>query len=161
MRIAAHAEPATVRKEAMQGLSTDQLLELLSATIYTDSRQQIAETLVDIESLESARKIMRGKDKNAERIIKTKIDEFRRQEREQAENLATVIKLTEEVEYLSSHDWLPEFKGRCLAHRSRWDSLDFEIDADLQQRYQVAREILDKRYAEQISLNRLCNPNRN
>ena len=72
VRVAAHAEPTTVRNQAIQELSTDQLLEVLSVTVYTDSRQQVANMLLDIEALESARKIMRGKDKNAERIVKTK-----------------------------------------------------------------------------------------
>ena len=115
---------------------------MLSETTYTDSRQQIANMLLDIESLDSARKIMRGKDKNAERIVKTKLDEFRRQEREHAENLVTVNELIEEVEYLSSRDGLPEFMTRCLTHCNRWDSLDFYIESDLNQRYQIARELL-------------------
>ena len=152
MRVAAHAELATVRNQAIQELSTDQLLEVLSETTYTDSRQQIANMLLDIESLDSARKIMRGKDKNAERIVKTKLDEFRRQEREHAENLVTVNELIEEVEYLSSRDGLPEFMTRCLTHCNRWDSLDFEIESELKQRYQIARELLDTQYQERITV---------
>jgi hypothetical protein len=152
VRVAAHAELATVRNQAIQGMSAEQLLEVLSETTYTDSRQQIANMLLDVESLDSARKIMRGKDKNAERIVKTKLDEFRRQEREQAENLVTVNELIEEVEYLSSRDGLPEFMTRCLAHCSRWDSLDFEIESELKQRYKIARELLDTQYQERITV---------
>ncbi len=152
IRVAAHAELAKVRNQAIQELSTDQLLQVLSETTYTDSRQQIANMLQDVESLESARKIMRGKDKNAERIVKTKLDEFRKQEREQAENVATVNKLIEEVEYLSSRDdWLPEFMPRCIAHCKRWDSLDFEIESELKQRYQVARDNLDTQYQQRLT----------
>ncbi len=149
LRIAAHADSSAVRTEAMQALSSGQLLEVLGATTYTDSRQLIAEKLSEIENLESARKIMRGKDKNAERVIKTKIDTFRSHERQQAENLVRVEKLIEEVEYLSSHDWLPEFKERCLAHRQQWDSLEFDIDGGSRQRYQIARELVDKHYEQQ------------
>jgi len=149
LRIAAHADSSPVRTEAMQALSSGQLLEVLGATSYTDSRQLIAEKLSEIENLESARKIMRGKDKNAERIIKTKIDAFRSHERQQAENLIRVEKLIEEVEYLASHDWLPEFKERCLAHRQQWDSLEFDIDDVSRQRYQIARELVDTLYEQQ------------
>ena len=130
LRVAAHACLSSVRTETIQTLSHGQLLEVLGVTVYTDSRQLISETLADIEDLESARKIMRGKDKNAERIIKAKIDDFRNHERQQAENLALVAKLIEEIEYLSNHDWLPEFKARCRAHRQQWDSLEFDIDDD-------------------------------
>lgn len=148
-RLAAHATVASIRSEAIQKLSSDQLLQVLGVSIYTDARQLIAEKLSNIEELESARKLVRGKDKNAERILKSKIDEIRRIERIQAENLATVEKLIEEVEYLSGHDWLPEFKVKFLAHRNQWDSLEFEIEPSLKQQYQTARDITDKRYEEQ------------
>jgi hypothetical protein len=149
LRIAAHADSSSVRTEVIQTLSGRQLLELLGATVYTNSRQLIAEKLSDIEDLESARKIMRGKDKNAERIIKTKIDAFRSHQRQQAENSARLEKLIEEAEYLASHDWLPEFKARCRAHRKQWGGLDFDIDDESRQRYQEAREIVDTHYEQQ------------
>jgi exonuclease SbcC len=149
LRIAAHADSSSVRTEVIQILSSQQLLEVLGATVYTDSRQLIAEKLSNMEDLESARKIMRGKDKNAERIIKTKIDAFRSHERQHAENLARLENLIEEVEYLANHDWLPEFKARCLAHRKQWEGLEFDIDDDSRQRYQTAREIVDTHYEQQ------------
>lgn len=149
VRIAAYAEPSSVRTKAIQNLATDQLLEVLGLTAYTDSRQLVAEKLENIEALESARKILRGKDKNAERILKAKIDEFRKQEQQHSENLATVEKLIEEVEYLASRDWRPEFKAKLLVHRKYWDKLDFEINSDANQRYQTARKIIDSRFEEQ------------
>jgi exonuclease SbcC len=152
LRIAAYADLSSVRKEAIQALSSRQLLEVLGATVYMDSRQIISENLSDIEDLDSARKIMRGKDKNAERIIKTKIDAFRSLERQQAENLDRVEQLIEEVEYLASHDWLPEFKLRCLAHQQQWDSLEFDIDDDSRQRYQMSRKIVDTCYEQQRTI---------
>ncbi len=152
VRVAAHAELSSVRNEAIQSLPENQLVEVLSQTVYTDSRQLIAERLTNteanIETLESARKILRGKDKNAERLLKTKIDEFRRQERQHAENLATLEKLTKEVEYLVSRDWRAEFKAKLLVHRKHWDKLDFEIDPDMMQRYQTARQIIDSRFEQ-------------
>ena len=81
--------------------------------------------------------------------IGQKIDEFRKQERQEAENSASVKKLTEEVEYLVSRDWRPEFKAKLLLHRKHWDNLDFEIDPELNQRYQTARKIIDSRFEEQ------------
>ncbi len=153
VRVAAHAELSSVRTEAMQRLPENQLVEVLRLTVYTDSRQLLAERLANvetnIEALESARKILRGKDKNAERILKTKIDEFKGQERQHAENLATVEKLIKEVEYLVSRDWRAEFKAKLLVHRQHWDNLDFDIDPDSNQRYQTARQIIDARFEQQ------------
>ena len=149
IRIAAQAVIPSVRVEALQKVSTNHLLEVLEITTYSDSRQQVAERISTIEMLEPARKILRGKNKNAERIVKGKIDEIRKQERQKAENLITVEKLINEVEYLASHDWLSEFKAKLLAHRSHWDKLDFEIDEALKLRYKVARAIIDSRFEEQ------------
>lgn len=149
LRIAAHAHADSVRSDVIRDLSSGQLLEVLGTTGYTDSRQLIAETLADIEDLEAARKIMRGKDKNAERIIKTKIDAIRAHEQQQAENRTRLEKLIEEVEYLVNHDWLPEFKERCHVHWRQWDSLNFDIDDESRQRYQKAREIVDGHYEQQ------------
>ena len=153
VRVAAFAELASVRTEAIQSLAENQLVEVLGLTVYTDSRKLIAEKLTNteanIEALESARKMLRGKDKNAERLIKTKIDDFRRQEKQHVENLATVEKLIKDIEYLASHDWRAEFKAKLQVNRNSWDELDFEIEPDTNQRYQTARQIIDARFEQQ------------
>jgi exonuclease SbcC len=149
VRIAAHAEITTIRTETLRDMSHDDLLKVLTETSFTDTRQHIAEKLIEIEALESARKILRGKDKNAERILKTKIDEFKKQQKKLAENLAAVEKLIEEVEYLSSRDWRPEFKALLILHQSHSDKLDFEMDDVSRQRYQAARNIVDQRFEQQ------------
>jgi DNA repair protein SbcC/Rad50 len=147
--IATHAEFSSIRTLAIENLLSKQLLDVLGATTYTDCRQLISEKLLDIEDLESARRIMRGKDKNAERIIKSKIDAFRRHEKEQAENQALVEKLIVEANYLAIHDWLPEFQGRYRAHRQQWDNIAFEIADEDKQRYQLARKQADLHYQRQ------------
>ena len=154
LRIATHADFSSIRTLAIQNLPSGQLLEVLGVTRHTDCRQLIAEKLSDIANLESARKIMRGKDKNAERIIKAKIDAIRSHERELAENKSQVEKLIEEVEYLATHDWLPEFQVRCRTHRQQWDNLAFEVEDDDRQRYQLARELVDSHYQQQQEIER-------
>ena len=154
LRIATHADFSSIRILAIQNLLGGQLLEVLGLTRHTDCRQLIAEKLSDIEDLESARKIMRGKDKNAERIIKAKIDAIKSHERELAENKSQLEKLIEEVEYLAAHDWLPEFQARCRIHRQQWDNLAFEVADDDRQRYQLARELVDSHYQQQRDIER-------
>lgn len=149
LRIATHADFSSIRTLAIENLSSEQLLAVLGVTRHTDCRQLIAEKLSGITDLESARKIMRGKDKNAERIIKSKIDNIRLQERELAENKSQAEKLIEEIEYLAAHDWLPEFQARCRTHRQQWDNLAFEVDDDDRQRYQLARKVVDSHYQQQ------------
>ena len=149
LRIAAFADSSSVREKVISNLSSAQLLEVLSTTVFTDSRRHIAEKLSDIDDLESARKILRGKDKNAERIIKAKIDAVRTHQRQQAENRARVEKLIEDAEYLAGHDWLPEFKSRCTIHRQQWGGLDFDVDENERLRYQAARDVIDTKLEQQ------------
>lgn len=151
-RIATFADSPLVRIEAISLLEDAQLLEVLSGTVYTDSRQLIAERLIGIEALETARKALRGKDKNAERIIKSKIDTIRRFEKQEAENLTEVEGLIDEAEYLANHDWLPEFQQRCRAHRQHWDTLAFAIDEKYRARFEAARSIVDSRYDHQLEI---------
>lgn len=151
-RIATFADSILVRTEAISLLEDAQLLEVLGETVYTDLRQLIAEKLIGIEALETARKTLRGKDKNAERIIKSKIEAIRRFEKQEAENLAEVDKLIDEAEYLSIHDWLPEFQQRCQAHRLHWDTLAFAIDEKCRARYEAVRSIVDSRYDHQLEI---------
>lgn len=148
-RIAALASFESVRIEAIEKLSPDQLLQVLGAAMYTDVRQQVAQKLSALDELETARKIIHGKDKKTERTLKIKIDELRKIERIHTENLATVEKLVDEAEYLSSHDWLPEFQAKYLAHCTQWDQLEFDIEAAAKQRYQSSRNTMDSRYQEQ------------
>ncbi|MFT5597799.1 MAG: exonuclease SbcC [Chitinophagales bacterium] len=154
LRIATHSDFSSIRILAIQNLLSAQLLEVLGQTRHTDCRQLIADKLSDIENLESARKIMRGKDKNAERIIKAKIDAIRSHERELVENKSQVLKLLEEIEYLSAHDTLPEFQVRCRTHRQQWDNLGFEVEDDDQQRYQLACNLVDSHYQKQQAIER-------
>jgi exonuclease SbcC len=154
LRIAAHANISSIRTLAIQNLLSGQLLEVLDVTRHTDCRQLIAQKLSDIASLESARKIMRGKDKNTERVIKAKIDAVRRHERELSENKSQVGKLIEEAEYLAAHDWLPEYQERCRTHWQQWDNLTFEVEDDDLQRYQLARALVDSHYERQQGIER-------
>ena len=118
LRIATHADFSSIRTLAIQNLLNGQLLEVLGATRHTDCRQLIAEKLSDIANLESARKIVRGKDKNAERIIKAKIDAIRSHERELAENKSQVEKLIEDIVGQNQED-LPPTRYRRMRGR-RW-----------------------------------------
>ncbi|MFT5506454.1 MAG: exonuclease SbcC, partial [Gammaproteobacteria bacterium] len=147
--IATHSDFSSIRNLAIQNLRSDQLLDVLGTTTYTDSRQLISEKLLDIEDLESARKILRGKDKKSERIIKAKIDAIRLHERELAENKIQIEKLIEDANYLATHEWLPEFQARYRIHQQQWDSLTFEIEDEHKQRYQLARKQADSHYQRQ------------
>jgi hypothetical protein len=145
LRVAAHAGISSVRTQIIQNLSTPRLLEVLGITGFTDTRQLIAEKLTDIDDIGSAIKIVHGKDKTAEGILKAKIEAFRKLEQQQARNLKTVEELIGKAEYLAREKWQTGFKYEITVNRQQWDTLDFEIEPALLERYQAARAILDAR----------------
>jgi exonuclease SbcC len=149
LRVAAQAGISSVRSGIIQNLSTSQLFEILGTTGYTDTRQLIAEKLTDIAELESALKLLRGKDKTAAGILKAKIDAFRNEEQRLARNLKTVEELIGRAEFLASQPWQSGFKYEIIVNRQQWDKLDFEIDPGLAERYLAARKIIDARCEEQ------------
>lgn len=159
-RIAIHADLGSIRTLAIQNLPNNELLKVISVTRHNHCRQIIVDKLLDIESLESARKIMRGKDKTAERTIKSKIDAIKCQTRELLENKSQVTKLIEEIEYLAAHDWLPEFQSRCRSHQQQWGNLAFKVENDDQERYQLAFTLVDAHYQHQLETERAQNSQR-
>ena len=154
-RLAAHAADAEVRAQAVHKLAGDQMIRVIEYSAYTDTRQAIAERIEDIEALEHARRLLRGRDKKAERIVKEKIDAHREAERLQAEREATISRLLDEAEYLTSHDWLPEFRARVIANRNQWEQLDFEVPVDRMQRYQTMRTVMDECVEQQQQIDNL------
>jgi exonuclease SbcC len=147
--LATHAAQPELRIEALGATASDQLVGILSDTSFTDVRQVIAEKIDTLDDLEAARKSLRGKDKNAERILKTRIDAIRLEMREQEQHEEQVSRLIDEAEYLSTHDWLPEFKARVTANTNQWDRLQRPVGDSDTQRYNKARKIMDERFEQQ------------
>jgi len=146
---AANASLQPVRAAAIQRLDNDKLLQVLPETSFSDVRQSIAERLHTLDELEAARKFLRGKDKNAERLLKSRIDAIRLEQREQADHEQAVAHLIEEAEYLTSHDWLPEFKARVIANTAQWERLQRPIIPADRERYDRARAIMQQRCEQQ------------
>ena len=76
----------------------------------------LAENIHNIDSLEIARKNLKGKDKSAEKIIKAKIDSFHAKQKLELENTESVKSIRENMEALARYvQWSDEIKVKFFS----------------------------------------------
>ena len=140
LTVAKHCPHAGLRAELVQARSEAEKAAFIADVEYSETRALIAQQLTTTEQLEIARKLLKGKDKNAEKIIKSKLEVLNAEQRQKQENIKAAEHLCESVEYLASHtkEWRAEFKSRYIAASGQWESLSFIPDKDVLQRYQKA-----------------------
>ena len=136
--VAKHCPHANLRLELIQAMSESQLAKLIAGVEYIDTRQFIAEQLSSEEYLRQARNSLKGKDKNAEKIIKSKLDALHLQQREVSANHEAAGNICEKMEFLASHEWRADFIGKYSVWSQRWQALEITPDKDLVARYEQA-----------------------
>jgi len=102
--IAAHCPFEELRHKLLDSLNQTEQAELLDKIEYSETRYYIAEQLSNIDALELARKQIKGKDKRAEKIIRTKLDDHHSKERQAQENQNEAATICEKMEVLASHE---------------------------------------------------------
>lgn len=153
---AAHAAFEPLRRQALDSLPPAQRQAVLEATPHTDTRQWIVQQLESLDDLLAARKRLRGKDKNAERLLKERIDAIRRDQRQQQELDARARELIEQAEYFSSHDGLPNFGPRVRELLEAWAAIDGQLDATLREQFAQAGQAMRERFEQQPQLEQVA-----
>lgn len=155
LSVAKHCPHADLRSELILARSETEQADLIAEVEYTETRQLIAQQLTSIEPLEIARKTLKGKDKNAEKIIKSKLDTLHAQVRQQQQDIDTAESLCEKMDYLASHvsdDWQADFRARYQVCSSQWQALNFAADTELLKRYMTAFDIVRAEIERQDSM---------
>lgn len=141
---------AEIRNDIASKLSESELLQILGEVEYSETRKLIAERFETLELLEQARKELQGKDKNAERIIKSKIDVLRDQQKQETENRLHAEDLCSKMEHLASkEEWQAEYGRKYLVYRNQWDSMAFTPEDEMQARYQSAFDLVSIKFKQQ------------
>ena len=135
-----------LRSKYLQVLNIAQQLDLLSSTPIAELRLAIVQNLTEVEHLEEARKAIKGRDKNSERIVKERLRDYRESQRQHSENIEALERLCEGMEYIARQQWRPEFSPRFQASLHQWESLDFEIPETFRERWQVAHDTAKEAY---------------
>ena len=125
--IAKYCPLPDIRKEILISLDESEQASIISDIAYSVTRVMVAENIHSIDSLEIARKNLKGRDKNAEKIIKAKIDSFHAKQKLELENTALVRSIREEMEALARYvEWDDRIKVKFFSITKRWDTLDFD-----------------------------------
>ena len=127
-----------LRNNIVQSLSNSEQASIIADIEYTDTRRLIAEQLTDIDALEHARTLLKGKDKNAEKIIRAKLQENQSLKRQQQENFTSAQTICEKMEYIANHNSHPDFQAMFKVWNQRWEALNFTPDDALTSRYLAA-----------------------
>jgi len=150
--IAQYCPHTDLRAELVTTLPAPEQAALLAGIEYTDTRQLIAAQLEDTADLELARKLLKGRDKSAEKIIKAKLDALHALQRRSQVNQLAAEEICEKVEYLAGHDWRPEFTAKFHVWQQRWQALiDNAVELPLEQavikRFSKANDSVAERVA--------------
>jgi len=152
--MAKYCPDADLRNEIL--LSLDELTQakIISDVQYSPTRVMIAEKIQSIGPLEIARKNLKGRDKNAEKIIRTKINSIHAKQKLDLENEASAKSIREKMEALTRYiAWSDEIKVKFFSLSKSWDAFDFDpsenekalykaaftqVDADVKQNMAIA-----------------------
>ena len=141
LSIAKSCPHSELRLEIIEKLSISEQVDLLGEVDYSETRLYIAEKINTEDLLEKARKNLKGKDKNAEKIIKNKLNAIHTKIKQDEENLEKSESLCDTMEYLSAQsEWRNEFKDRYHQCEREWKALDFTPSEYLIQRYTSAKQ---------------------
>ena len=151
--IAAHCSYTTLRNSLIASFTQIELATMVATIPANETRLYVAELITERDALELARKELKGKDKNAERIVKQKIDHLNIQERTILENDEVTTELFEKMEVLASHhDWREETKNQFLVLLQRWEDLDFEPNDIAKNRFEAAQQKVSGDIEEHASI---------
>ena len=120
-----------LRHELLEKSNDMDLAKSIADVNYAETRCIIAEQLQDINALELARKNLKGKDKKAERVLRTKLESIRLDQKQLAINQAAADELLDNLRFIATHpQWRSEFKDRFEKIISRWSELDQTTNKD-------------------------------
>ena len=144
---------SSLRMELLESMSLEEQIDLMAEIEYSETRKIIADKITDIELLEKARNILKGKDKNAEKIIKNKLHEIHAKQKKEEENLEKSETLCDKMEYLATRvEWRSEFTDRYLQCQREWKALDFTPHEYLSERYNLALNKVSSTVKKQESI---------
>ena len=143
--IAKYCPHADIRKEILVNLNESEQANIIADIAYSVTRVMLAENIHSSDSLEVARKKLKGRDKNAEKIIKAKIDLLHAEQKLMLENTALVKSICEKMEALARYvAWSDEIKVKFFSLTKRWDTLDFDPSEVEKTRYREAFTKVEK-----------------
>lgn len=158
-----HCPHPNLRAKLLDGLSEVVQADIIADVVYAETRAHIAEHLEQIEALEIARRKLKGKDKKSEKIIRTKLEQYRSQQKLESNINEAAVTLCGQMEFIADHpQWRSEFKGKYEQYLQRWSELSSElkpspdgsaksnVKADLVAQFESAKQRAEVKVKQQI-----------
>ena len=143
--IATHCPYDKLQDSLLSTLSDNEIASILEQIPLNETRYRVADRLMDRESLEKARSLLKGKDKSTEKLIKSKIDAINAAHRLSLSRSEISGELCHKMESLAAiQDWREETKNSFLVLCQRWAALDFEPDQNVTRKFDTARLKVEK-----------------
>lgn len=147
-----HCPHPKLRVELIETLTQPELASIVADVAYAETRHYIAQQLNQLNSLELARKKLKGKDKKAEKIIRTKLEDYRSQHKLENSVHSVAISLCEQMEFIASHpEWRSEFKDKYHLYSERWSALQLKPIDLLVTRFDNAADVAASKVEVQIA----------
>ena len=144
-----HCPIPELREQLIDDFDQQQLASLVADIDYAQTRIQVASTLESENALEAARKHLKGKDKNALKIVKAKLDAIREVQRVQDAANAQAQEICTKLSYLAEHDdWRKEFTPQFKLSLERWSAIKPTPKDQLVADYTELTEKINKRLKE-------------
>lgn len=142
--IAKYSPHSDLQNEVLMSLDESDQANLIADIPYSVTRVKVANNIHRLDSLEIARKNLKGRDKSAEKVIKAKIDCIHAQQKHDLENTALAKSIREQMEALARYiAWSDEIKVKFFSLTKGWDALDFDPSAEEKTLYSEAFEKVD------------------
>ncbi len=125
-----------------------ELLKLASDGATSQLRQAAAEKIHSRDVLEQLAKVVKTKDKNVFKIVKTKLDLFKAEDAKIAELEASAERICEKIERQSNFEADALFKAKLGVLQNEWNSLG-QVSVIAQSRYQTALATCEAKIAAQ------------
>lgn len=148
-----HCPDPVLRARLVDRLSQVEQAELIADVLYAETRLHIAQQLGQLEALEIARRKLKGKDKNSEKIVRAKLDQYRSQKKlETSVNLAAET-LCEQMEFIACHpQWRSEFKGKYQQYLQRWSELEHSPSDSIGRKFESSKQSAKIKVEQQIEI---------
>lgn len=141
-----HCPIAELREQLLEQLDENVLAELIGTIEYAQTRIQAAQRLESEKSLEIARKHLKGKDKSALKIIKSKLNIIRSERRAQTNSDQQAKEICDKLNYIANHnEWRKEFAAQFKLMRERWTELSPSPDYSFEQQFLDFDQTISKR----------------
>ena len=126
--VAQHCPHPSLRIRLIETFSQTEQAEAIAEIQYADTRLHIAKQLDHMEALKIARRNLKGKDKSAEKVIRTKLEKYLAQQKLDSDTNERALELCERMEFIANHPaWRSEFKDKYLRYTQRWSALELSL----------------------------------